>query len=744
MDSFTFDALFPLPWLIALILGLTVLTLGSYASRLARVSWPWHGLLIILRLGALALISLILLGPARVASDTIIEQAPVAVLVDRSRSMELADQPGGATRQQVADRLLTEQRKTLAQLAERYRFTAMEFAQSVECIAPEQLWAPPERDRDFRSGTRLGSALKQLLAEMKGRKNGAVLVISDGCNNEAVDPVAHAAAFKGRTIPIYALALGRTTDALPNKECDVLVGSLTCPNQIQIRSQVPVEAEVTFIGCAQRPVTVVLSVDGQPVASKTHIPTHESETTRIPFRFPANIAGLHQVSVAALTLPEEQRQDNNLQIAMLRVEEFRTKVIYVEGRLRWEYRYLRDFLRRFPLAETRCHLCLADEPVPDAVIELGTRDVLIIGDMPARRFSAAQMERIKAAVERGAGLIMLGGLANFGPGGYGGTTLGSLLPVEVQTTDLQIDSPFWLKPLNTTATHIPWQLSDEPAQAAGIWGRLPRLDGRIAVTRLKPAAFPLLIAADQTEQVLAPVDDRRVVLAGQTYGKGRALAFTGDSLWKWAVGPLEERNAYRRFWQQLIAWLGHWDEKGENSFALRLDKYLFLADDEVRIEAELRSPLGLPISDGNVELTLTGPTGRVEPLATSAFAGAYRATCVPRSRGTYTIRGRARTKEGTVLPEESLPFQVLRPDLERDSTVANRALLERVATVSGGRLIRENELGPILTELLSHDRNTVLTKKHPPRPLWSTPWWLLTFCLLLTLEWLIRRYKRLA
>ena len=46
-------------------------------------------------------------------------------------------------------------------------------------------------------------------------------------------------------------------------------------------------------------------------------------------------------------------------------------------------------------------------------------------------FSTSQLQKLAAFVNRGGGLLMLGGHNSFGPGGFGGTKLAEVLPVKM-------------------------------------------------------------------------------------------------------------------------------------------------------------------------------------------------------------------------------------------------------------------------------------------------------------------------
>ena len=155
-----------------------------------------------------------------------------------------------------------------------------------------------------------------------------------------------------------------------------------------------------------------------------------------------------------MTLKVDPQRDelvttNNELSSFVRVLKGGLHVLYIEGELRVEQKWLRrsldasadikvDSIRIDPrhLAETK----------PGNLKELfkqGKYDVYILGDIDSTAFTQAELEELKDAVsKRGKGLIMLGGFHTFGPGGYAETALADILPVKMDHLERQrLDDP---------------------------------------------------------------------------------------------------------------------------------------------------------------------------------------------------------------------------------------------------------------------------------------------------------------
>ena len=158
MDTVILDSIFSMKLIVALALGTLATVAWCYFAWCELASRPWQILLITLRALAVAVVILILLSPSTVSTEKIVEKAPVALLLDRSRSMDIRDLPDKTGRSAALDQILAENRKTLETLADRYHFVALDFGNTAAAVKPEGLWPAPKRGAPFRSGTHLGEA----------------------------------------------------------------------------------------------------------------------------------------------------------------------------------------------------------------------------------------------------------------------------------------------------------------------------------------------------------------------------------------------------------------------------------------------------------------------------------------------------------------------------------------------------------------------------------------------------------
>jgi uncharacterized membrane protein/Mg-chelatase subunit ChlD len=133
-------------------------------------------------------------------------------------------------------------------------------------------------------------------------------------------------------------------------------------------------------------------------------------------------------------LPGDRPANNSASAAV--VARGQRRILFLDQaatELRSPHRHLITTLRA---ARQRVDHLAADKLPPDVSdlgVFLSNYDCLILANVPAEVFSAAQMEMIRSQVhDQGCGLIMVGGPDSFGPGGYQQTPVEAALPVDCE------------------------------------------------------------------------------------------------------------------------------------------------------------------------------------------------------------------------------------------------------------------------------------------------------------------------
>jgi uncharacterized membrane protein len=192
---------------------------------------------------------------------------------------------------------------------------------------------------------------------------------------------------------------------------------------------------------------------------------------------------------------------------------------------------------------------LADRNFPMTPEELLAYAAVILSDIGANTlllhpdtFTKSEqrpnrLESIRAYVEMGGGLVMVGGYLTFqgieAKARYAGTPVEDALPVTLRAVDDRVEAPQGVTPRVVDSGH-------------------PIVAGM-------PLEWPTLLGYNQ---LLARPEAATVAVAGEDplivaweYGRGRSVAFASDCGPHWAPPGFVEWDGYARLWGQLARWV---------------------------------------------------------------------------------------------------------------------------------------------------------------------------------------------
>jgi hypothetical protein len=352
-------------------------------------------------------------------------------------------------------------------------------------------------------------------------------------------------------------------------------------------------------------------------------------------------------------------------------------------------------------------------------------------------FGPENLKLLALRVTQGAGLLMIGGLHSFGPGGYAETPLESLLPVEMHPAERQLGDEIdkslhhmgELKMLPTDLGERRFVMrlgSDDNMQR---WRSLPPLNGAnrlheknsfIEIWAKTPDGIPLLFAAEG--------------------GKSRVAAFAGDTTYLWFHHGMHDEH--QRFWRQMILWLSHQEEDADAPVWVTTEPRNFSPGQRVPVSFGARNAEGAPIPDAQFTVRVHTPSGDVIPQTPQIGDGKHSAefvdTQVP---GDYWIQVAA-TKDGNVIGTNAWTrFIVDARDLELDNPAADFGLLEEIAHTTGGYPVAAEEFGTFLEEKIEYGLTTSDLTNISRTRLWDDWRMLALFVCLVSIEWYARKRR---
>jgi hypothetical protein len=749
------------PWgraaaVLALVAAAVVLALAWRALR-HEPRWTRRWLLLGLRGGAVVAALVLFFQPALRQENVTRLPNHVAVLIDASESMRLREKSGEPSRAERAGLWIRKEAPPLADkthLVDYYTFG--------ERLAPTTLEAPPH----FEDATRLREALTQLRARYEGRDLAGVVVVSDGIDNGPKDlRGADAGDFlKSLDAPVHAAWVGR-----PGLH-DVAVAGVGADDFAFVRTALTIEATIRVLGDAWVGVTlpVTLRRDGVPV--KTVNVEVEAGTTdyRVAFAFTPERVGKYVYEISTPVLDGEAIAENNSRAFVLKVIRDKIRVLQVAGRPSWDERFLRGLLKRDPNVDLISFFILRTPDDLEAVSseelslipfpteelfqeQLRSFDVVFLQNFNYAPYGiGSYLGEIRRYVQEGGGLAMIGGDLSFSLGGYAHTPVSDVLPVEIpegeegpgsvpsvgrpQPASALADlAPFRLQLTNEGRAHPMTALKLDLRQNDARWARLPELEGTNVVTRARPGATVLGVHPTRRDADGKPLP---VLTVGEA-DKGRVVALTSDSTWRW--GFAGDSQLYQRFWENAIRWLIR--DPALSFLRIETPESEYSRGQKVPVTIGAVGPDYQPLKGAEINVAVTSlasANGKPEPVAShngrSDEAGEVHLEVDPPRPGGYRITARA-TIGGRPAVEEEV-FLVRGAGRELEEPEARDDLLRQVAAASGGKFMGP---GDGWSGLTFHPPRVTRVNKHRDVELWSGWWVLLVAAACLSANWALRR-----
>ena len=458
-------------WLYALLL---VIPAGWFIydrqrSNLATVRRGFRVALTVTRVFVLAILILVLASPVLRLTEEIDKKPILAVVFDASQSMQLPAGPfetdeerlavaraaglavgddgsleadvretiTGYGRVQLAEEAVEVAREEVFdKLAEKYDVQYFAFARRLE---PIELSGDDDGGGDESeagiavtqpNASYLGDAVLGVLDRAAGQRVCGVLLFSDGQNTGGASPADAAAAarsYRRDGAPVFTVPVGSTADIQDVAIIDVYTSGLVAK-----KDTVRVHATIEAHGFDGQPVKVELvshSREGETVLATKELVLSGTEQQQVELTFVAEESGPQYLEVRVPEHPNESQQlrANNHDVAYVRVSEEKLKVLLIDGRPRWDFRFLKNAMRRDNgvagrLSEDDPEVVVETEwrrqpkaeqakAFPVTIEEISEYDVIVLGDVSPEFLNREREDLlIRAVQEKGVGVDRRGGI----------------------------------------------------------------------------------------------------------------------------------------------------------------------------------------------------------------------------------------------------------------------------------------------------------------------------------------------
>jgi hypothetical protein len=755
--DFAFGA--PAPVTLLLIVGAAVAipAVLSYATVRGKSSPRDRWVLRSLRIAALAVLLVCLMRPMLLLNAAVPQRNFVGVLIDDSRSMQIADRGGRERADWIRDSVTVPSSALLAALRARFQVKLYKFGATAERVDDAAGLGYDANE------TKLGDAIEAARRDLDMVPLSGLVMLTDGADNSRAPIADELLSLRAKQVPVFTVGIGAA-----RFDRDIEVRRVEASHTVLKGSTLVADVLVRQRGFNGAKVPLVVEDEGRVIGQSEIALPPDGDVAPVRVEVKMATAGARLLTFRIPLQPGEQVTQNNSQQALVRVRGAREKILYVEGEPRHEMRFIRaavaadSNLQLVALQRTadrkflRLNVDGPDELAdgfPVTRSELYSYRAIIIGSVEASFFTHAQLVMLADYVNvRGGGLLFLGGRRAFAEGGYAGTPLADVMPVVVEGNATG-DSVSFLADLTASltpsgASSAVTQVAGDAAKSAVRWQTLPAVTSVNRIRRVKPGAITLVegkvprggrAGTPEGEQIRGY---EQPILVYQRYGRGISAALPIQDSWTWAFGaeiPAGDPT-FPTFWRQLLRFLTA-DVPGRVTVSTTADQVN--PHESVDLRAVVADSAFLSVNDAKVVAHVSGPAGaaRDVPLEWAVDRdGEYRGTFTPDDPGTYAVRVDATAHDGSVT-SDSLFVRVADLNAEYVDAEMRAGLLQRIARETGGRFYTPATVSTLAEDVAMSKRGVTVANE---MDLWDMPANLLLLIALLSAEWGYRKLRGLA
>jgi uncharacterized membrane protein len=576
------------PWLgwVVLVLaaaGGIALAFQFYRHTLRALTWRQRLIFATLRCGFLISLLLCLAGPARVERvfDAGQDARPLAVIVDRSPSMNVADS-AGTTRLSYALRVW---KKVEANAI--HSFPSLSYFHFSDSLvsAPDLEGAMTAPDSG--GETHLYNSLDQALKDAPAGGYGGVACLTDGLDTTDDTPEELTSRALQSHSPLY-FAVGQNQQAAHE---NLMIRELAVPGRALRKSHFTATVMIEAHTTKERDVPVSLSVENQPVAQTTlHL---HAGNNLIPWPVQLDTAEPGLLHLQA-RLGDGADQET-VAAAMPVISSDQIHILFYQGTLDWSFRFIDTALQDDPsfvltgLFNPSLNLTQTVAPgsapalseMPGSADALQPYQIVVLSNVFGNELSKDQQTALLDYVHGGGGLLFLVS-DNAMAQTFAGTDLEKVLPVIFEAPPKQPSHDDSVQQFQDMMRSIggvnpsregdfasdsekddatPLQNFAVPPSAKhsqiaslftaggnGTLQSMPQFSTYARVRGVKAGSEVLAVhPQDKTD-----TNEARALLVTQRYGQGQVTTLLTDALWRWRLSLPSTSHDPEIFWQQLF------------------------------------------------------------------------------------------------------------------------------------------------------------------------------------------------
>ena len=690
------------PWyfiIFCLLLGATYALALYFVRRGKRGAQPFSQrvtiVLALLRALSVAAIAFLLLSPL-VKRETSSREKPIVVIAE-DKSMSLNYCPDSAYYNG----------DFLSQMDALEKDLSADFDVRRYTFGPDVVAKDNDARTAFEAPSTDISKLLEDLSELYFHRNiGAMIVATDGIYNCGGNPVTAA---HNLTFPVFTIAMGDTT-----QYADASIANVRFNRIAYLGNSFPLEITVNAMRLKGKQTTMSVSCEGRKLFSKTIVIDQDHFTVSENVTLTAEREGVHSYLVEISAIDGEKTVRNNRRTIPVEVIDGHQKVAIIAAAPHPDVAALRASLEKNQNYEVETMLA------SDFKGKVDDYSLLILHQLPSK---------VAEAGIDVAGMLKSGVPALFVLGGQSDLSRLNALHVGMEIFS-RIDRQNEALAMPNKGFSF-FAVDDDMLQRIS---NFPPLASPFGEYKLAGNAQILFNAK------IGSVNSGMPLIA-MTQMQDRRYSFVaGEGLWRWRLADWQQNNSHADF-DELINKIVTFTALKVSKERLHVEaKRLFAQNEAVVMEAQIYNDNYEPVNTPEVELSVSGAEGESRRFSFNRSGNGYTLNIGVLNPGTYRYTATSRFNGENLATSGS--FVVEEQNLEAMNTVADHAMLNTLATTTGGSMVEAHDCETLADMLRNRsDLKTILHSETRYSNMLNLPLIFIMIIVLLTAEWVIRKYN---
>ncbi len=674
-----------------------------YAYVLYTRSVPWGKLLnYTLAFGRFVVVTLLcflLLGPYIKRVENYFEKPVMAFLIDNSRSIAL-----------VNDSLNIQ--KSLANmqaLAENLQENG--YITEIRSFSPENTYERAQ-DISFSEGqSNLSKVLDRTVQRYENQNLAGIVLLTDGIYNQGTSPL-----YNTYGTPITTVGIG---DSLA--KVDINLKTLYANRIAYLDNKFPIQAEIRNQGFASRTTEVQLLYGNKVLATQPLSFAQEEDLQKVEFTVTAEAKGLQRYVVRVVPLEGEFTTENNTKNLYIDILDSKERILLVAASPHPDIKALRASVEKGKNYQFDVWLPAFTSPEQNAAMLKEKYDLIIFYQLPNRR--GIDPNLMQALLEK---------------------QTSQLFVVGTQSSIPQFNSLLNVSKIQSIGTNF-----DRVTPVFN--NRFERFtfddDKRNQVSKYPPVVAPFgeyALRADfevvLQQRVGSIATDKPLLAIGEQQSSKIGILFA-EGIWQWRLQEFalnQNHDAFDDLIGKVVQYLSSKEDK--RKFRVYPSNTEYSDFETVFFETEAYNDLYELVYGQRVSLTLTNEAKEERAYTYTNSRAGFRYAINGLPEGIY--RYVATAELGGKIETSSGEFSVRKLEIEAINTQADFNLLRQLSLQNSGTFYFPGDWQQIAQRFAPPNKvPDIIHSQENIVEMIDLPWLLVVVLVLLTAEWVVRKYK---